>query len=721
MTTPQQFGEYLLFRRLTTDGLGETYRAGKIGSQGIERVVLLRVFNGQGIDADSLWRVIADRTPLHRILQNPHIGDGADVGRVGTTPYVAYEYVSGKNLAELLNQARARAFQIPTEHALFIMERVTFGLSAAYSTRHRERRVQQGFLIPENVLLSNEGEVRLIGFESGPGLRDFLTAAPIREAFGPYLAPEVRPGTAPAPTDDVFSLGSMLYELLTGSRLVHNAEGNYDPLIDEGLLAAEEQPLPPQLRALLKSSLAPKQQRISDVQQWQQAFSRFIAEAEYSPTTFNLAFFMHTLFGGEIEQESADIAREKATQVDIKALTRTRVQEPTPGPSDTVLIPPSRVSQPLEPLADAKRGQYGAAGAKRTNWKVLAPLAILAVAGGLAAAYYMSRGPQEDATLALTEMEEAEAASGGVDLSAASPTATSDLEASVEDAEALPLTVEPGQAMTLTTDTPNRDAAPPAGAVNTSDVDVPATPEEVEEQIRQLVDDRTNVLEAKYQEELDALRAELEQARLAQAGAAAAKAVEGAEPDAPGSPPRRETGQGSAPAEATSKPATTPPGSAPANDTSAAARSQPNVGQPAAQVPNQPALPADKPAEETQAAAAQVVPTPVVPAKPSPPKPVAIGDLVEPGPGVTRPVIVHQAAPRYPPTARALNKTATVNLRILIDENGRVTQVQRVGDAVGFGFDEAAEAAARRTDWKPASKDGVRVKMWIDLRIDFRP
>lgn len=694
-TTPQQFGEYLLFRRLTTDGLGETYRAGKIGNQGIERVVLLRLFNGQGIDSDSLWRTIADRMSLHRILQNPHIGDGADVGRVGTTPYVAYEYVSGKNLSELLNQARARSFQIPTEHALFIMERITFGLSAAYSSRHREQRVQHGFLIPENVLLSNEGEVRLIGFESGPGLREFQDVALIRESFGPYLAPEATAGSSPAPTDDVFALGSLLYELLTGKRLMHTADGNYDPLVDDAVLAAEDQPLPPPLRALLKSSLATKQQRIGDVQQWQQAFSRFIAEAQYSPTTFNLAFFMHTLFGGEIEQESVDIEREKATQVDVKALANAQVQEPTPGPSDTVLIPPSQApgapGQETEDAAPAAAApsQYGAAGRKQTNWKLLAPLAILAIGGGLAAAYYMSQGRDAPADeLALTETEAA--ATIDPDASPLDPLAEGDATD--------PLAVEEMEGGDATDDVA-------AGAIDTANVDVPPTPDQVEDQIRQLVDDRANLLEARYEEQLAQLREELEAARLAQQEQQAAAAQE---PSAATPPVQTAAGQ--------------PQGTAPSRQTESGAPVRPQTpAQQQASAPTKPAeTPAKRPAEPAETTQQASKPAEPVVKEPAP-KPVQVGDLVSPGPGVIRPEIVRQATPRYPPSARRLNKTATVNLRVLVDENGKVLQVESVGERAGFGFDEAAITAARRSDWKPAVKDGVRVKMWVDLKIDFRP
>src|SRR5688500_5140294 len=104
MSTREQFGGYLLLKKLGEDPLGETFRAGKIGRQGLERVVLLRVFNGPGIDGPRLWQRVSQRAAIHQVLKSPNLGDGVDMGEVRGTPYVAYDYVSGKNLATLFEQ-----------------------------------------------------------------------------------------------------------------------------------------------------------------------------------------------------------------------------------------------------------------------------------------------------------------------------------------------------------------------------------------------------------------------------------------------------------------------------------------------------------------------------------------------------------------------------------------------------------------------------------------
>src|SRR5215216_2485513 len=64
MNIPEEFGKYLLLKKLTEDPLGETFRAGKVGKEGMEQVLLLRVFNGKGVDGEKLWQKASGRAAV---------------------------------------------------------------------------------------------------------------------------------------------------------------------------------------------------------------------------------------------------------------------------------------------------------------------------------------------------------------------------------------------------------------------------------------------------------------------------------------------------------------------------------------------------------------------------------------------------------------------------------------------------------------------------------
>lgn len=107
------------------------------------------------------------------------------------------------------------------------------------------------------------------------------------------------------------------------------------------------------------------------------------------------------------------------------------------------------------------------------------------------------------------------------------------------------------------------------------------------------------------------------------------------------------------------------------------------------------------------------------------PEPVTLpsvqpGDLVEAGPDVTPPELVAEPRPRYPAAALRLGREADVTLRLLVNHEGRVVEAATVGRKAGMGFDQEALAAARRTTWQPALKDGVAVTVWTELTIKFR-
>lgn len=91
------------------------------------------------------------------------------------------------------------------------------------------------------------------------------------------------------------------------------------------------------------------------------------------------------------------------------------------------------------------------------------------------------------------------------------------------------------------------------------------------------------------------------------------------------------------------------------------------------------------------------------------------------GPGVTSPKLVRFEEPEYPPIARRLRAEGVVVVSVLVDENGAVTDARVVQRAArDVGFEEAALEAARSARYQPATKGGVRVKMWKTLRIPFR-
>src|SRR5262249_58210944 len=134
-------------------------------------------------------------------------------------------------------------------------------------------------------MISNEGETRLLGFEVAPGLRDLAAGGWQDDALRPYLAPGILKGGPAAKSDDVYSLGAVLFELLTGERPPVAPPQAYRPLIDAAQLANDGTPLPAPVAALLKKSLPPREQRIADAVPGHKTLSQLKLDGRLSPTT----------------------------------------------------------------------------------------------------------------------------------------------------------------------------------------------------------------------------------------------------------------------------------------------------------------------------------------------------------------------------------------------------------------------------------------------------
>lgn len=670
MATLEEFGPYLLLKKLGEDSLGESFRAGRLGGQGVEQVVLLRVFNGRNINGAHLWQRIRDREPVQEALKSPNIGDGVGLGEVRGIPYAAYDYISGKSLTQLLLQASNENQPIPADHALLIAERVALALATALETRVAGERLVHGFLVPHLVMISNEGESRVLGFEAAPGLVDLAGGGAFGGDITRYPAPEALAGGRAEKADDVYSLGVLLFELLTCQPLPKAGDGGYGPVLQAARVAADGSPLAPEVNELLSRSLAPRAQRLSDAGAWHKAVSKLVVEGGQGATTFNLAFFMHNLFRSEIEQESKEIEAEKTIEVPGQAIAAATAAAAAGAPPAKPPQPAAEVTGSAVATGDddtaSVRERYGIDGKTGGGKGLWIGIAAALLVAAMAAGWYFLLGP---------------GAGGGQDRAAASEQTTSP------------------PPPPLTEEVPAEELAPePQGP----------TAEELQTQLAEMIDSRSEEMEAKlrqqYDERIKKLQDELAES---QAAATAREEALARERQRQAEEEARAAEQAAAAekeAAATAEPAET------AEEQAAAG------GGDNGQSGGAPAAGAQQPAAQAAGTGAPVPPK----AAPEPAEPaVRLGDLVSFGPGVTPPDLIRMPEPRYPPMARKLGKEAIVELRLLVDETGEVMRSEVVGGKIGYGFDEAALDAVNRAKYRPATKDGVRVKMWTSVKLRF--
>jgi WD40 repeat protein len=198
---------YEILRELGRGGMGVVYQARHLA---LNRVVALKKIKaGADADADELARFKAEAEAVAR-LQHPHIVQIHEVGEHEGRPYFALEYVEGGSLA-----ARLDGTPWPARKAAELVETLARAVQAAH-----EKRVVHRDLKPGNVLLAADGTPKVTDF----GLAKRLDAAEQLSRTGAamgtpsYMPPEQAAGKVKeiGPAADVYALGAILYELLTG-------------------------------------------------------------------------------------------------------------------------------------------------------------------------------------------------------------------------------------------------------------------------------------------------------------------------------------------------------------------------------------------------------------------------------------------------------------------------------------------------------------------------
>ena len=218
---PEAFGKYELLERIASGGMAEVYRARARGVAGFEKILVIKKLAERLASNKEFTELFIDEARIAVQLQHPNIVQVFELDAVDGTYYMAMEYVQGLDLARLLLRSRANG-TFPTSLALHVSGEVLKALQFAH-TRHDEAgrplRIVHCDISPQNVLISSAGEVKLTDFGISRASFQARSKHEVVRGKHAYMSPEQVEGKALDARTDLFSLGIVLYETLTGRRL----------------------------------------------------------------------------------------------------------------------------------------------------------------------------------------------------------------------------------------------------------------------------------------------------------------------------------------------------------------------------------------------------------------------------------------------------------------------------------------------------------------------
>jgi len=658
----EKFGSFVLLEEVAGDYMGRIFRAGKLTQTGLEKVVYLTKISPNITHDTTLMKSLIDELKATAQLASPNIAKVYGCGKIEGAYFISWEFVEGKDLGVVFTRMND-GFPLALDQSLYVVSRIVAALETAHSTRIGDKPILHGALSPVDVLLTYEGDVKVKNF----GVADVLSKHPAetKEAYRrieTYLSPEFLEGKPPDRRSDIYSLGLIFYRMMTGEPFfTAGRDIDIKQRLDSSRVLVpyqDEEGLPIPVNDFLLKCLHPSPAgRFASVKDVRQAIEALLLHGDFSPSTFNLAFFMHTAFRTEIDGEAKVLQDEKKINF-LEYVIEQSAPAPTPtapkgaleGAITQVLpskeVPavkevkaPTATEAPARPPVAAKPveahpaapafGEYAEKPEKKSPILLVAILAAVLVLGGVGV-YFLFLKPsagQQGTDQTQVQQLSTEQAKRLAELEEAAKKAEEEKSKMATELEALKKLQD--------------DAAKAADKEKAA---------KIAEQIKVKQDEQRKQEEAEKQRiaEQEALKRQQDEA---------AKAVEQTKLDE----------QRKAEEEAAKK----------------------------AEAAKQAAL-------QQQQQAAQV----------------QEGDLVSIDSCDVRPKITRSVNPAFPPMAQRMNASGSVTVTVLVSENGDIIDAKITKPSGSkYGFDEAAMDAARKYKFSPGTKSGKRIRVWYMLPV----
>lgn len=221
---------YELIEKIGAGGMADIYRA---LDQQLQREVAVKILRDPLAMDLSFQENLLHEARSAANLSHPNIVTIFDFGRDGETLYIVMEYIAGTDLKTLIRRRK----RLPPHEAVELMKKISDGVGYA----HRAGLIHCD-LKPQNILVTPDNKVKIADFGVSRALATIQPDEQAEIVWGSpqYFSPEQASGGAPSPASDVYSLGAILYEMLTGQ-----PPFAADSAADLARLHLDAKPIPP--------------------------------------------------------------------------------------------------------------------------------------------------------------------------------------------------------------------------------------------------------------------------------------------------------------------------------------------------------------------------------------------------------------------------------------------------------------------------------------------
>ena len=312
-----RFGKYELLDRIAAGGMAEIFRARYEPAPGVTKQVVIKRILPHYAENKAFIGMFTNEARIVMGLSHGNIAQVFDFGSIDGDYFLAMELVDGHPLSKVVKRMRTLGIPVlPPEYAAFICAEMLKGLHYAHARLDesgRPLKIVHRDVSPQNVLISYEGQVKLVDFgiaKARNASADETAANAVKGKYA-YFAPEQAKAKELDARTDVFAAGIVLYELLTGQLPFQGRLMDVMARIVRGQFQKprERNPrIPPDLeRVVLKAMALEKADRYQTAEAFQQDLNRFLANNHPEFTGGMLTLFLHLLFEEELVKDGRPV------------------------------------------------------------------------------------------------------------------------------------------------------------------------------------------------------------------------------------------------------------------------------------------------------------------------------------------------------------------------------------------------------------------------------
>ncbi len=309
---PHRFGKYTLIDRIAVGGMAEIFLARQAGLEGFEKTIVIKRIRPHLSSQKAFVKMFLNEAKLAAQLNHPNIVQIYDLGKIGETYFIAMEYIFGRDMRRIIPKADSMGIPFPMVYALKIASSVCEGLFYAHQKTDiygNPLNIVHRDVTPENIFVSFDGTVKVLDFGIAKAANQIeqTRAGEIKGKLS-YMSPEQCMGKPLDHRSDIFSLGVVLYEWVTGFKLF-TGENEVAILksITEGKIYAPsyfKADIPEAVEHILMKALEKdRERRYQTAWDMQYDIDQFLSQYEFTPSNIHLSNFLKQLFSDELEEE----------------------------------------------------------------------------------------------------------------------------------------------------------------------------------------------------------------------------------------------------------------------------------------------------------------------------------------------------------------------------------------------------------------------------------